>query len=416
MAAEGEVYRLAFPPKTKPHISTGIAFPAATAYHVANTFHASKVYVIVSSSISKTDNFTVLQKALGDKIVGVRKGIKPHTPWDDVLDIIKDLKEKQADLIVTLGAGSLTDGAKVISFALANNATREDDLERLTAVAKTPDLKPCETPVINIPTSLSGGEFSPFAGATDKRTNHKKSFAHPSMGADLIILDPALSISTPARIWLSTGIRAVDHCVEGLCSTHPKASAETDRGFAAGLKLLVPNLLITKENWDDEEARLNEFLGVVEAMGAIGHGVPMGGSHGIGHQLGPLGVGHGETSCIMLPAILKYNYKYGDERVKQNQRKVLDILWAEPAVEKVLTARGLSKETADGGDVLDAVITELGMPRSLKDVGVGRDALDALAENCLKDRCLPTNPVPLTEKKQVLEVLEMVVGDDKGSS
>jgi alcohol dehydrogenase class IV len=116
MAAPGETYELAFPPKSKPYISTGLPFPAACAHHLANTYHTSKVYVIVSNSISKTDNFINLQKALGEKIVGVRKGIKPHTPWDDILEIVKDIQEKGADVIVTLGAGSLTDGAKVISF------------------------------------------------------------------------------------------------------------------------------------------------------------------------------------------------------------------------------------------------------------------------------------------------------------
>lgn len=103
------------------------------------------------------------------------------------------------------------------------------------------------------------------------------------MGADLIILDPALTASTPERIWLSTGIRAVDHFVEGLCSTNPKVSEESDRGFTEGLKLLVPNLLITKRDWNIEEPRLKEMMGVVEAMKALGYGIPMGGSHGIGH-------------------------------------------------------------------------------------------------------------------------------------
>jgi len=115
MSAPGETYRLAFPSKSKPYISTGSPFPTACAYHV-NTYHAYKVYVIVSNSISKTANFTKLQEALGSKIVGVRKGIKPHSPWDDVLEIIRDIRSKGADIIVTLGAGSLTDGAKVISF------------------------------------------------------------------------------------------------------------------------------------------------------------------------------------------------------------------------------------------------------------------------------------------------------------
>jgi alcohol dehydrogenase class IV len=75
----------------------------------------------------------------------------------------------------------------------------------------------------------------------------------------------------------------------------------------------------------------------------------------------------------------------------------------------VLESRGLKKEEVDLGDVLDAVIRELGMPRSLGDVGVGRDKLDGLAQNSLHDRWCRTNPVPLNEKGQVLEILEMVV-------
>lgn len=116
MAAKGETYYPAFPPSTKPHISLGLPFPEACAHHVTNTFQALKVYVIVSYSISKTKNFTRLQDALGDKIVGVRKGIKPHTPWDDIVEIVKDMQQKGVDLIITLGAGSLTDGAKIIKY------------------------------------------------------------------------------------------------------------------------------------------------------------------------------------------------------------------------------------------------------------------------------------------------------------
>ena len=425
MTAPGETYQAAFPPQSKPYISTGLPFAKACAHHISNTYLGSRVYLIVSNSISKTENFTSLQGALGDKVVGVRKGIKPHTPWDDVLEIVKDIREKGADVIVTLGAGSLTDGAKVISYvssylwtedvitdlvkALANEVFELDDLEKLTAEAESKDLKPPSIPLINIPTSLSGGEYSPFAGATDKRTNRKRSFAHPYLGADLIILDPALSVSTPERIWLSTGIRAADHCVEGLCSTSPNVSKDSDARFGEGLKLLVPNLLITKKSWEAEEPRLKEMMGVIEAMKAFGQGVPMGGSHGIGHQLGPLGVGHGETSCILLPAVLKYNYVHGDDEVKKAQRKVLDIFWGESAIAEVLESRGLKKSSAGAGDVVGWVISELGMPRTLKDVGVGAEKLDALADNSLKDRCLATNPVPLTEKSQVLEILNMVV-------
>lgn len=204
----------------------------------------------------------------------------------------------------------------------------------------------------------------------------------------------------------------MDHCVEGLCSLDHRAPGSAP-SLEKGLRLLVPNLLKTKADWDAEEPRLKCMMGVVEAVQALKNGVPMGGSHGIGHQLGPLGVGHGETSCVMLPAVLKYNYAHGNEDVKRLQEKVLAILWGEETIVEILGRRGLKKDTADAGDVIGAILNELGMPRTLKEVGVGREKLDALAENCLKDHWLPTNPVPLTTKEQVLDILNMVVGDAK---
>lgn len=124
-------------------------------------------------------------------------------------------------------------------------------------------------------------------------------------------------------------------------------------------------------------------------------------------QLGPLGVGHGETSCILLPAVCKYNAKYNANNDRQSRLR--DFLLKQPILEKVSESRGLNKETADLGDVLDALFRELGMPRSLGEVGVGRDQLDGLAANSLHDRWCRTNPVPLNEKAQVLEILEQVV-------
>lgn len=137
----------------------------------------------------------------------------------------------------------------------------------------------------------------------------------------------------------------------------------------------------------------------------------MGASHGIGHQLGPLGVGHGETSCVLLPHVLKYNYLHGGQRVKDSQRKVMDVLWGEATIAVMLKGRGLKPETADASVLVGALVSELGMPRTLKEVGVTRDKLDSLAENSMRDRWIPTNPVPLTKKEQVLDVLEMAMGD-----
>ena len=68
---------------------------------------------------------------------------------------------------------------------------------------------------------------------------------------------------------------------------------------------------------NDLEARYATIRGVIQAMSTIGSGVPMGASHAIGHQLGLLGVGHGETSCIMLPAVCNWNGKVGANMERQ---------------------------------------------------------------------------------------------------
>jgi alcohol dehydrogenase class IV len=105
--------------------------------------------------------------------------------------------------------------------------------------------------------------------------------------------------------------------------------------------------------------------------------------------------------------VCKYNAKYNANRDQQD--KVRQFLIKDPVVSQVLRARSLDVNASDLGDILDAIIRELGMPRTLGDVRVGRDQLDGLAANSLHDRWCKTNPVPLKEKSQVLEILEMVV-------
>lgn len=395
----------------------------------------------------------------------------PHTLWSEVLQVTEEARKEQTDVIVTLGAGSLTDAAKIVvlvslfvfelhsllSFpyssswavtepstassrparsickeransythhpcpsrsqaktlhhpqALANNVSTASDLETLHSGsnwhASRPDLTAPKIPIICIPTSLSGGEYTRLGGGTDDRNNRKSGFQGPSKGPSLVILDPALTTTTPDSIWLSTGIRAVDHCVEAMCSLN--GTAGSDEAAARGLEALVPGLLRCKADSEDLAARLDCQLGVIDAIRAIFFvEEPLGGaSHGIGHQLGPLGVGHGETSCILLPAVCKYNEKANPEQ----QQRVRSVLWEQEVVAEVLVRRGLSREKGGLGDVLDAIVRELGMPRSLAAVGVGEDKLDMLAENSLHDPLCATNPIPLKEKEQVMEILRMVI-------
>lgn len=129
----------------------------------------------------------------------------------------------------------------------------------------------------------------------------------------------------------------------------------------------------------------------------------MGASHGIGHQLETLGVEQGETSCILLPAVCKYNKRVHAEK----QQRVLDILWTEGVVVEAMGKVGLEREKVDLGDVLGVVIKQLGMPRRLFEVGVRREKFAELVAGSLDETCCKTNPIPLKDPQQVLEILEM---------
>lgn len=102
----------------------------------------------------------------------------------------------------------------------------------------------------------------------------------PIKAPALVILDPQLTTTTPEWVWLSTGIRGVDHCVETMCSL--LSNPEADDWAAEGLGLLVPALVRCKKDPGDLEARLQCQMGVIKAMQAVRNGVPMGASHAIG--------------------------------------------------------------------------------------------------------------------------------------
>jgi alcohol dehydrogenase class IV len=161
-----------------------------------------------------------------------------------------------------------------------------DELETLAqGPNKRAEIKAPTVPIISVPTSLSAGEYSNFAGGTEDRSRRKYSFQAPLRGPELIILDPELAESTPDSIWLSTGVRAVDHCVETLCAV-VGTTPESDKLAQNALGLLVPGLLNCKKNRADRDAHLRCQLGSVDAMAACTSGsIELGASHGIGHQV-----------------------------------------------------------------------------------------------------------------------------------
>jgi maleylacetate reductase len=238
---------------------------------------------------------------------------------------------------------------------------------------------------VSVPTTIAGGEFSAIAGVTDLATHVKQMLSHPLTVPRATILDPAITVHTPEWLFLSTGIRAVDHCVEAICSreTHPWADAQSVKG----LSMLAHALPRVKANPADLDARMDAQIGTWLSMGASAAGVPMGASHGIGYVLGAaFHVPHGYTSCIMLPAVMRWNARDNAERQK-------------------IVAEAMGHPGREAGDVLDDFIGGIGMPRRLEDVRVSPEHFDAIAEGAMRTPWVPRNPRPISAPADIREIL-----------
>jgi len=202
-----------------------------------------------------------------------------------------------------------------------------------------------------------------------------------------VILDPEVTRHTPMWLFLSTGIRAVDHCVEGICSN--ESSPYGDASALHGLSLLTRGLPRVKDHPDDMAARLDCQLGSWLSMAPLVAGVPMGASHGIGYVLGAVfDIPHGHTSCIMLPSVMRWNKRANAQR-------------------QAMVAAAMGQPNREAGDVLDDFIRGLGMPRSLSEVKVGQEHFDRIARQAMGTPWVPRNPRRIEGPAQVREILEL---------
>ncbi len=248
---------------------------------------ARRVFLMASGTLNReTGEIDRVRQALGPRLVGEFDAMPPHSPRAAVIEAANMARAAGADLIATFGGGSITDAAKAVQLCLANDIATPDGIDRLRD-GPADGLAPPTVRQVSVPTTLSGGEFSDLAGITNEATKTKEKLQHPGIIPQAVILDPAVTVHTPEWLWLSTGIRAIDHCVEGICSA--LANPFGDAQAIKGLEMLSRGLPRVKADPGDLDARLDCQMGTWLSMGPLAAGVPMGASHGIGYVLGGLG-------------------------------------------------------------------------------------------------------------------------------
>lgn len=363
---------------------------------LAESLSADRLFLFGSSSLSSaTNGFAELKANLGNKCVGLFDTVGTHTPREDVLSALGKVRDADADLLVALGGGSIIDAAKAVQLALDQDVRSATDLLKYaqrsdgTRGEKYGDFSLFEggskIRQIAVPTTLSGAEHSNNAGVLDSELAAKEGYRGIDLCPQCIVYDPQLAIHTPQWLWLSTAIRSLDHAIEGLCS--PETNAFLNAHFLQAITMFATSLPAIKNDPSDLTARAQNFQAVWLACCGLGN-VSHGASHGIGYILGSYcGVPHGHTSCVMLPAVLQWN---SVEFSKKHEA----------------IAGALGKKEVPAHETVKELVSNLGLPTSLQDVGVNYDQLDEIARRAIKHPVVKKNPRKLTSPSQVREILE----------
>ncbi len=252
-----------------------------------------RAVVVTTDVVAKLPILQQVTGALGSNLASVFSGIIQHVPRGTVNDLQKEIERVNADSLVSLGGGSPIDSSKVAIYGLLE--TRE-----LVHIA--------------VPTTLSAAEYTHAGGVTDESTRVKSGVYDTRVLPRTVINDPALTLSTPDWLWVSTGIRALDHAIE--CAYAIRHQPISDALAAKSIALFVEHLHPSISTTGDEQLahRGNcQFASWYSIFGAMN--TRFGLSHLLGHQIGPRwDVPHGVTSCITLPNAMRFMAGIAAER------------------------------------------------------------------------------------------------------
>ena len=355
---------------------------------------AGRVFVTTTRSITGGALVERIVQSLGVRFAGKFDAISAHSPREGVIAGAQALRAANADLVVAVGGGSVIDATKVMLLALWRGVRDVEGLSALAGIrgsaanvasAWSAEVQPLR--MIAIPTTLSAAEFFPSAGVTDAQRHVKQMYFHPLFVPKAVILDPAATLETPMELLLSTGMRAVDHAVEGWCSV--KAAPIADASNRDAMRLLAESLPRMRREPKDLEARALAQHGMWLSRIASMAGIPYGASHGIGYLLGGgRGVPHGITSCITLPAVMSWNETANAAR--------------QAGVSEAFGAKG---EAA--GAMLRRFVVGLGLPVRLRDAGIASDDLPAVAASWDGSGPIASNPRKVRGEEDLLEILQL---------
>ena len=249
---------------------------------------AHRVALVTTRSILAEERLVdAVGRAAGDAEVAVIVTVGQHAPLAQVDAALKEAAGAQVDGVVSFGGGSAIDAAKMLAVRVVDHHGHAEH----------------GLPHVAIPTTLSAAELAGGAGYTND-AGDKAGMRDPRLLADSVIYDAELTLGTPMQLWLSTGIRALDHAVEGFLADgeHPFP----DVMALEAIRRLFDSLPRAKAAPKDVGIRTQNQLAAWFSFTLPGQSAS-GLSHMMGKQIGARhGIPHGVTSCLLLPHVMRY--------------------------------------------------------------------------------------------------------------
>jgi maleylacetate reductase len=361
-------------------------------------FDYKRVFIVCSRTLrAKTEVVNRIAANLGGKLVGLTDDVGEHSPLSNVLMAARKVRDVDADVLLSIGGGSVMDMCKAIQLCLAEQVFDRDTLLKYqfvlsddgTEMLTTSNAKPTIRQIA-IPTTLSTSEWTPVSTPIDEVTHLKARFVVPDGSPQAIIYDPSILAQTPLHLLLSTGIRGLDHAINTACSSspHPFASLLAEKA----VQLFVENLPRLRDKTDQQAYADSQLATWYTGMGQMS--VPHGFSHWMVHIVGPLaGVAHSDAACVLMLA----------------QARWLEG-WATAQHDRVRAA--LHQVGRPFQEILHGLLLELGMPTTLEDLGLTRERVDGMIDAALEHPMITLNNIrPIKTAADLREIMGLAWRD-----
>lgn len=355
----------------------------------ARNFGAKKILIVTDPGIIAAGWVDDLYKVLDEKDLSyeVYSGVSPNPREKEVMNGAEVYKNEECNSIIAIGGGSAMDCAKGIGIVSSN----ERNILEFEGVDMVSDPIP---PLICIPTTAgSSADVSQFAIIEDQKRKVKIAIISKAVVPDVALIDPITTTTMDDYLTACTGLDALAHAIEAYVSN--ASSPITDLHALDAIRHISTNLINAIENPEDLTFRGNMMLGSLEAGIAFSN-ASLGALHAMAHSLGGfLDLSHGECNAILLEYIVEFNFGVVPERYEH----IGDMM-------------GINFDGMANEDKKMAILHELrslkdniGINRTLSQIGVKKDDIESLSKNAMEDPCIITNP-RMPKEEEIEKIFE----------